>query len=103
MITILSKRFTHLHAGGSSRYVFDGVAQFNLTDTTGEIAIPDIRTIRNWSFGLAGPGTGAQQPSLDETVAADGGVSVPSPTRSVTVTRAVGTTSGLKFAFHFEG
>lgn len=100
MINVIKGTIEHVHAAGSSRWRYFGVAQFTGVDLTGEIIVPDIKRARSVQLTPAGNGI-AEQLSLDEPISADGWVAVPAD--GLTIDRNAGTTAGLKFFFSIEG
>jgi hypothetical protein len=81
-------------------YRYQGFGTFTTTGTTVEVAVPFGR-ITSFTLTPVGTPTVDEVLSVDETVAND--VMARPTGGTVTVTRAAGTTSNLKFAFSFEG
>ena len=79
--------------------MYYGYGAFTTSGTTVEVAVPFKKIFAFFITYIGTPATTDGEPSVNETEADD--VIVNSGT--VTVTRAAGTTSGLKFSFLFIG
>lgn len=97
-----------IQTGMNGRYLYSGMAAFTTTGATVEVEVP-FDVIESFSLTPIGTPAASEAPlSINEAATLDSvsGLYVmkrDATTKTVTVTRPAGTTSGLKFAFMFWG